>query len=1074
MYVPPSTSPEVTLEAIQRMLSGTIREAHEPLERRLNDVQSTLAEQQAQIETLQAASEHAASLRSQRLSNRSAVEGPASAGPEGGRHSPSISYTTRGDSVNAERRVPRHHTTLLAEDESRIQDAVDEQNVTRLVTTSTPNVYFDERRPDEVEEELVIPRRNRPVDRQVEYADPKDEPRPFRYHDAGRASLHPGAFAPEIASVLASANDGISFRPGQATTYRPAFNPRVGRVSTNQASSAIPAEEQRRLAEEERRRRYDEYVVDQRVHEAQEQAALGQAQYAAAAEAVRQLRLASGSGSRRIPPPNPTAGINVYPAAVQQPAPNPPAPFGAPPVPFQPVIPPIAPIVQPVAPIAPVYQPPQVNNPPAAPMQAPIPAPNMVNPAPYAAGNLAPGAANPGGAMAPQAFAGIFGARRGVDDLLADAEYDCQLNSMVPVRTWVDESKLVQGLRPSRPESYSGEDRNVRTLETFIHGVVSYLRVTRMLRTELIPDMVQFIGTCLTGPAHEWFKNHVAVSPYINQWTPRAVFIGLRERFIQESDLSESAREFDRWRQGSNDVSQAYHDLMAIVDRMIQLPSDYEIARRFFFGLRSSLRDAMAPFGDVPEKRTVLELRDSAVRQEEAQNYGHRHDSHRTQSASKAITSTSSSQKPTQSGSYKRTTTTTRESRSNEAATSSRYPARDSTLPKDSGTKPNPTSSKPPTFKPRGSRNPTSAIDMSAVTCFKCNKKGHYANKCPNAPSATYMLQMGMSEHINEAQARMAVIDDRDYSSDEDEEREPEDSGGPEGQSDHEGDRRGEGRSADESSGTDDGYRYFGPRYESSGNDDDADYDNPQTRSIRVCRPRRARIVAGRRQCGRHRCCCRSVTSVSESSDSSDDEPKPATSMLRIIRNGELRIHAASAAEPDPKDLLFIGNLSRRNLGQPVRDRKSQRCVEAYVQIEGHVAHALLDSGSNVDIISADFASATELKTFELKDPLNLQMACVGSKAKLQYGAFLDLKGPLINERRYFDVANVEGFDMILGTPFLYANGITLHFNDAGKAYARVRGKPKLSTESPVNPELQAAAAQTAPATTTESSQPDA
>lgn len=160
-------------------------------------------------------------------------------------------------------------------------------------------------------------------------------------------------------------------------------------------------------------------------------------------------------------------------------------------------------------------------------------------------------------------------------------------------------------------------------------------------------------------------------------------------------------------------------------------------------------------------------------------------------------------------------------------------------------------------------------------------------------------------------------------------------------------------------------------------------------------------------------------------------------------------------ADPEPKDLLFIGNLSRAPHQQPVRLRREQRSVEAYVSVNGKTARVLLDSGPNTDIISGDFVAACGLDTFPLEDDLTLQLACMGSRTKLQRGTYLDLKGSKIKERRYFDVANIEGFDMILGTPFLHANDITVHF-DGSRAYAKIRGgTPPPTGEKPLSEQPQ-------------------
>lgn len=195
------------------------------------------------------------------------------------------------------------------------------------------------------------------------------------------------------------------------------------------------------------------------------------------------------------------------------------------------------------------YYAPVVNYPPQAPTyaplglaQAPVPqtGPTQIGMAPPM-GQFGFAGAN---APAPVAQAPI-GPRPSIDDLMIDAEQECIANTAIPPQQWVEMSKLVQGLRPSKPATYTGTDHSVKTLETFVHNVIDYFRATRMLRSELTIEMVIFIGSCLGDDAKEWYKNNVAMTMRLYRWTPRAVFIGLRNRFIQENDLSESAREFD-------------------------------------------------------------------------------------------------------------------------------------------------------------------------------------------------------------------------------------------------------------------------------------------------------------------------------------------------------------------------------------------------------------------------------------------------------------------------------------------------------------------------------------------------
>ncbi|KIJ43078.1 hypothetical protein M422DRAFT_141304, partial [Sphaerobolus stellatus SS14] len=96
----------------------------------------------------------------------------------------------------------------------------------------------------------------------------------------------------------------------------------------------------------------------------------------------------------------------------------------------------------------------------------------------------------------------------------------------------------------------------------------------------------------------------------------------------------------------------------------------------------------------------------------------------------------------------------------------------------------------------------------------------------------------------------------------------------------------------------------------------------------------------------------------------------------------------------------------------------------------GTKAHCLLDSGCEGIMISSDFMRANKLPKFELEKPVILQLACVGSKSTVQYR--LTAKILLSKEKydEYFNIANVNYYDVILGTPFLHRFEILLDFKN--------------------------------------------
>lgn len=134
--------------------------------------------------------------------------------------------------------------------------------------------------------------------------------------------------------------------------------------------------------------------------------------------------------------------------------------------------------------------------------------------------------------------------------------------------------------------------------------------------------------------------------------------------------------------------------------------------------------------------------------------------------------------------------------------------------------------------------------------------------------------------------------------------------------------------------------------------------------------------------------------------------------------NQPARVYRASMRKP-------VGEMSR-----PKRDVRRQQCLAAYIELNGNKAYALFDSGSTTDSVTPDFTRVADLPVYTLKDPVTLQLGCVGSRSKINYGVQVRTKFATIQDDSYFDVANLDKYDVILGTPFLVRHHIRLDFSN--------------------------------------------
>lgn len=158
------------------------------------------------------------------------------------------------------------------------------------------------------------------------------------------------------------------------------------------------------------------------------------------------------------------------------------------------------------------------------------------------------------------------------------------------------------------------------------------------------------------------------------------------------------------------------------------------------------------------------------------------------------------------------------------------------------------------------------------------------------------------------------------------------------------------------------------------------------------------------------------------------------------------------------KDGGFQATLKPRKIrssrvGQrPTRGSNQNRCLCAMVEINGVDSFALFDSGSTADALSPDFARIAHTEVFQLENPVTLQLGTKGSRSRISYGCYVPyrLHGGKdhgdVSGKDYMDIANVDRYDVVLGTVFMRKHGIALDFENNT---IRVKGKkiPTLTEE---------------------------
>ncbi|KAJ8457109.1 hypothetical protein ONZ45_g18448 [Pleurotus djamor] len=106
--------------------------------------------------------------------------------------------------------------------------------------------------------------------------------------------------------------------------------------------------------------------------------------------------------------------------------------------------------------------------------------------------------------------------------------------------------------------------------------------------------------------------------------------------------------------------------------------------------------------------------------------------------------------------------------------------------------------------------------------------------------------------------------------------------------------------------------------------------------------------------------------------------------------------------------------------------------VVVTVKVNGKPARALLDTGSLGDFMSTTLADQLGgASKIALEKPIPLQLAVQGSRSKINYSCRASLEYQDVSEDRDFDVININGYDLILGTPWMFQHRVMVGLNPA-------------------------------------------
>lgn len=120
------------------------------------------------------------------------------------------------------------------------------------------------------------------------------------------------------------------------------------------------------------------------------------------------------------------------------------------------------------------------------------------------------------------------------------------------------------------------------------------------------------------------------------------------------------------------------------------------------------------------------------------------------------------------------------------------------------------------------------------------------------------------------------------------------------------------------------------------------------------------------------------------------------------------------------------------------RDPLAQHLLTALISVNGIDAYALFDSGSNTDIMSPYFAKTARITTTPLTEPISVQLGIKDARTTITHQTITSIQaGGCTDHKHPFDIASLDKYDVVLGTPFMWNNHVVL---DIANRCARIRG----------------------------------
>ncbi len=563
-----------------------------------------------------------------------------------------------------------------------------------------------------------------------------------------------------------------------------------------------------------------------------------------------------------------------------------------------------------------------------------------------------------------------------------------RLEEMIDRTTGMDPDALntTRKVNIPQPKVYKGEN-DPEYLEAWLHSLLENFYLTRVVGPGSDGDRVRLAGQYLEDEAELWYRDEVwAPKRRDADWSFKETIFQLYRRFITQTSTVKAADQYRKVKYDPTKGVLSFHnELNRHAGRMAQRPDDYSFKSHVLSGLPSYIQEDIIRVHRLhAETDTIGDIIEAAVIIE------------RGRASIERIGEYRSRNQPTSNSRNNERTNITRpppsERDRNGRPNMFRQTNRPPILATNSGNPPKVTQNTTAIVSNQALiRKPSVTRDRSREACHSCGQTGHWRNDpiCPNhrehrarqaRMEGTTEIAIGETDYADEADE--AALQ---YRYDEDTQDIVED--------------RFELMEEQGETAPDSGVRF-----------QEVDAEETHGSSSRLY-----------------------VLRILTNEEIEEEDLLEANTALNEEGNAQLLRVASTLPDNPPVTLLYDGNIRPRtgDPPQPNRSPSSQHCLTVMMSVNGIEAYTLIDTGSTLDTISLDFARATHVPQFALKQVLRVQLGMQGSRGKVATGSRVELSAQGITIPRYYvDVSNIDKYQMILGTPFLRRHNVCCDFSN--------------------------------------------